>query len=95
MDSMWNLFVLILFVLVLPVIFMTISYFRKQGNKKMDNCKVCKKEVAANASSCPHCGARLSIHPVLGCLLWVVIIVVVIVVVLVIIAYAQLRSITQ
>ncbi|BAU27649.1 hypothetical protein DFP93_102103 [Aneurinibacillus soli] len=35
-------------------------------------CKVCKKEVAKSAITCPHCGAKLKMHPAgkffIGCL---------------------------
>ncbi|WP_422664942.1 hypothetical protein [Aneurinibacillus uraniidurans] len=26
-------------------------------------CKVCKKELAKSAITCPHCGAKLKMHP--------------------------------
>lgn len=31
---------------------------------QLTNCKVCTKEVASTANSCPHCGAALRLHPV-------------------------------
>lgn len=36
------------------------------ANGKLKNCKVCGAEVAKNAKTCPHCGARLKKgHPIL------------------------------
>lgn len=43
-----------------------------ENNKNLVKCKVCSGLVATSARRCPHCGARLKMHPVLGCFLWVV-----------------------
>jgi hypothetical protein len=41
---------------------MTMIYINNKFTQEvtiMKNCKVCKKEVANNAKTCPHCGAKL------------------------------------
>lgn len=61
-------------------------------NKKMTSCKVCQKEVAKSAIQCPHCGAKLHMHPVIGCLLWFIIIGLGIVIIAILVAFFSLWS---
>lgn len=61
-------------------------------NNKMTTCKVCQKEVAKSAVQCPHCGAKLHMHPVIGCLLWFIIIGLGIVIALILLSFFTLWS---
>lgn len=71
--------VIFLFVLAMGILIAAIALIRKPVKSKIHKCKVCSKEVAVNAPSCPHCGARLKMHPVIGCMLWLLIFILLIV----------------
>jgi len=75
MDKISFTIVLIFIAAGIIAILIPVLYFLiRSNNKKMGTCKVCNKEVARSASKCPHCSARLSMHPFVGCLIWLIII---------------------
>jgi hypothetical protein len=74
-DLVTVIFAILCFALVF---FLFKKFLRPRGIGKLDNCNVCKKEVASTAYNCPHCGASLGLHPVfrliLVILLWMVVV---------------------
>lgn len=53
---------------------MTIQRRSRNGKNKLTNCKACGEQVAKNAKTCPHCGAKVKKgHPVLIGILIVII----------------------
>ncbi|MBG9786759.1 zinc ribbon domain-containing protein [Brevibacillus laterosporus] len=69
-------FIAVFIVLICLLVFLIMrqNQLHKVSKKNvLTTCKVCQKQIAVKAEICPHCGKRLKISPVMGCLIFLLI----------------------
>nr|WP_276565075.1 zinc ribbon domain-containing protein [Brevibacillus halotolerans] len=65
-------FITVFIVLIGLLVFLIVrqNQLQKAAEKQLlTSCKVCQKQIAVKAEICPHCGKRLKMSPVMGCLI--------------------------
>ncbi|MDN9011871.1 EGFR-like transmembrane domain-containing protein [Brevibacillus laterosporus] len=69
-------FIAVFIVLIGLLVFLIVrqNQLHKAAEKQLlTSCKVCQKQIAVKAEICPHCGKRLKMPPVMGCLIFLLI----------------------